>query len=158
MAFRDDLTELVDLLGGKQEPVAERVGVTQPTVSRWLKGVVPSETLASLVRQALAEEKEKAASSDAPPPRLNEPAVFAISQKQFLGAVRGAILAAEHLARTSGLHLPPEVVAQVALGIARKRLDPAVAPSPEVQSLWLTHALLSQSEHKESPQHLPDPP
>lgn len=42
MIGQDEIREIMDLTGLKQGPLAQRIGVTQPTVSRWLKAQNPS--------------------------------------------------------------------------------------------------------------------
>lgn len=55
MITADDVRELMKATGLKQGPLAQRLGVSQPTVSRWLKGATPDPAQEAAIRRLLTE-------------------------------------------------------------------------------------------------------
>lgn len=55
MLTRDDIRFLVDKHGGKQAVLAAAAGVSQPTVSRWLKGAIPDPQQEAVLRRLLVD-------------------------------------------------------------------------------------------------------
>lgn len=55
MISADDIRAIMGAAGLKQAGLAERIGVTQPTVSRWLKGATPDPAQEEALRKLAAE-------------------------------------------------------------------------------------------------------
>lgn len=54
MLTADDIKRALFIFGGRQVALASAVGVTQPTVSRWLKGAIPDPAQEARLREILA--------------------------------------------------------------------------------------------------------
>lgn len=56
MLTADDIKRALFIFGGRQVALASAIGVTQPTVSRWLKGATPDPAQEAKIREILAGE------------------------------------------------------------------------------------------------------
>lgn len=103
MAFRDDLFDLLRLEGMTQKQIADRVGVSQAMVSKYLRGTIPSQT----VRAAFWKEFH----------------ISTTEEERETATTQGrSLLTVDEAAKL--LHIAPETVRQ---GLRKERLPIGVA-------------------------------
>ena len=104
MITPDDVRQLLKTSGLTQGQLAERIGVTQPTVSRWLKGATPDPQQELVLRDLIAAEGLQVAVADliartSPPAReyRDAPLAPAIDRGSYLRdvPVRGIAVGGE---------------------------------------------------------------
>lgn len=83
MITANDVRELMKVTGLKQGPLAQRLGVSQPTVSRWLKGATPDPAQEAAIRKLMAEASATLPREVSPPAFFGNYEAPAIDKGQF---------------------------------------------------------------------------